>query len=213
MTALLLLALQAVDVAVGGESFTLDGLSVVRTQDALVLSTPTERPGLSLMLVRRNGAYVVDTTKPHSLWWTPDRGGPFTTITAAVEDDDGRLTGTFGGSVQEPGRRGLTGVRGTFYIARAGGHAAVPVAQGPSELGCCLVWFSLVFLACSHVWFLAVAWRVHPAWGLAVLFVPVTALIFTFMNWEEAKRPFIAQLTCTGAVAVTFVLVAVLRMV
>ena len=50
--------------------------------------------------------------------------------------------------------------------------------------------FSLI----AGIWFLVVAFKEHILWGLAVIFLPLAALIFLIMHWEEAKRPFLLNL-------------------
>jgi len=43
---------------------------------------------------------------------------------------------------------------------------------------------------------LILAFRKSIWWGLGYLFVPFVSLIFVFVNWSEAKRPFLRLLLC-----------------
>jgi len=55
---------------------------------------------------------------------------------------------------------------------------------------------ALFFIGCvitivAGIWFLVVAFKTSILWGLGCLIVPFVSLIFLFMHWEAAKRPFL----------------------
>jgi hypothetical protein len=58
----------------------------------------------------------------------------------------------------------------------------------------------------AGIWLLVVAFQTGVGWGLACLFIPLAALVFVIAHWEDAKRPFLAQL----AACVPIILGAVL---
>jgi hypothetical protein len=41
------------------------------------------------------------------------------------------------------------------------------------------------------IWLLVVAFQESVPWGLGSLLVPFVGLIFAFLHWAEAKRPFL----------------------
>lgn len=51
----------------------------------------------------------------------------------------------------------------------------------------------LVFLV-GGFWYLVAAFRVGILWGLSCMFVPLVPLIFLFVHWRSASRPFMIQL-------------------
>lgn len=51
-----------------------------------------------------------------------------------------------------------------------------------------------IALVITAIWFLYEAFRVHWGWGLACLFVPFAAVVFLFVHWREATKPFVAYL-------------------
>jgi hypothetical protein len=60
----------------------------------------------------------------------------------------------------------------------------------------------LVALAGS-IWLIVLAFQRRVLWGLAVLFIPLANLVFTVIDWPNAKRPFLLSLLsiplCLGA--------------
>ncbi len=54
-----------------------------------------------------------------------------------------------------------------------------------------------IALLVSTIWFYYEAFKVHVGWGFACLFVPFAALVFLFMHWREALKPFVASLLAT----------------
>lgn len=51
-----------------------------------------------------------------------------------------------------------------------------------------------LLLMIGGIVFLVKAFQVSVLWGLAVLFIPFASLVFLFKYWEEARKPFLAQL-------------------
>lgn len=49
----------------------------------------------------------------------------------------------------------------------------------------------------TTIWFLYEAFRVHWGWGIACLFIPFAIFVFLFMHWQEAAKPFIANILAT----------------
>lgn len=56
-----------------------------------------------------------------------------------------------------------------------------------------LVGFLLSFI--GQIWYLVACFKTSIWWGLGALFIPFVELIFLFMHWEDAKRPFLLSLT------------------
>ncbi len=59
---------------------------------------------------------------------------------------------------------------------------------------------ALLLLLAGQIWMIVVAFCRHVLWGLAVLLVPFAALLFLFVAWSEARRPFFLSLA-GGALA------------
>ena len=57
-----------------------------------------------------------------------------------------------------------------------------------------LLVMGLVLFVIGGFWFLVATFRVGILWGLACLFIPIVPLIFLFVHWPEARRPFFLQL-------------------
>jgi hypothetical protein len=58
---------------------------------------------------------------------------------------------------------------------------------------------ALFYIGClisivAGIWFLVVAFKTSILWGLGCLIVPFVSLIFLFMHWEAAKKPFLWSL-------------------
>ncbi len=45
---------------------------------------------------------------------------------------------------------------------------------------------------------LLAAFRTHVFWGIACIFIPPAAIIYTVLHWDEAKNPFLLQLVGLG---------------
>jgi len=52
----------------------------------------------------------------------------------------------------------------------------------------------LVIVIISSLWLTIVGFKKHILWGIGMIFVPLVALVFTAMNWSEAKKPFLTYL-------------------
>jgi len=49
-------------------------------------------------------------------------------------------------------------------------------------IGCCVV---------GGIWLLITAFQESVGWGVACLLLPIVGLIFVFLHWEDAKKPFL----------------------
>jgi hypothetical protein len=49
----------------------------------------------------------------------------------------------------------------------------------------------------SSLLFLVAAFNTNTLWGLGCIFVPFVSLLFLVLNWDVAKRPFIANIIGT----------------
>ena len=52
----------------------------------------------------------------------------------------------------------------------------------------------LVIVMISSLWLTVVGFKKHILWGIGMIFVPVVAFVFTAMNWNKAKKPFLTYL-------------------
>lgn len=57
-----------------------------------------------------------------------------------------------------------------------------------------LALLALLLIVAASLWSLVLAFQRHILWGLAVLLLPFAGLIFLFVAWSEAKRPFVLSL-------------------
>jgi hypothetical protein len=57
-----------------------------------------------------------------------------------------------------------------------------------------LIGIGLIVCFVSGIWSLVVAFQRHVLWGLAYLLVPFASLVFLFVAWAEAKKPFLIGL-------------------
>jgi len=44
------------------------------------------------------------------------------------------------------------------------------------------------------LWLLITAFQESVGWGVACLLLPIVGLIFVFLHWEDAKKPFLVGL-------------------
>src|SRR4249919_2292877 len=58
-----------------------------------------------------------------------------------------------------------------------------------------LLVIGLIFTVVGGLWLLGVIFQESVLWGLVSLFIPIVGLVFALMHWEDAKRPFLTQLT------------------
>ncbi len=47
---------------------------------------------------------------------------------------------------------------------------------------------AIAFLA-GWLWIVVIAFSESVLWGVLILLIPITALVFIFLNWEEVKLP------------------------
>lgn len=66
-----------------------------------------------------------------------------------------------------------------------------------------LLGLAVIVSVIGGIWLLVLAFQKRMWWGLAVLFVPLANLIFTIVEWQSARRPFLLSLLalplCVGA--------------
>ena len=60
----------------------------------------------------------------------------------------------------------------------------------------------VVIVLISSIWLTVEGFKKHIAWGIGMLFVPFVVLIFTAMNWDKAKKPFLTYLISSVLLAV-----------
>ena len=54
-----------------------------------------------------------------------------------------------------------------------------------------------IILLASYIWLAVVAFRRGVLWGILILLLsPITAVIFAFKYWFEAKKPFLLYMVC-----------------
>jgi len=61
-------------------------------------------------------------------------------------------------------------------------------------MGTFLLVVGLIGSVVGGIWLLITAFQESVGWGLACMFLPVVSLIFVFVHWQEAKRPFLVGL-------------------
>lgn len=57
------------------------------------------------------------------------------------------------------------------------------------------IFFAIAML--SYLWLMVEGFKKHVLWGLGILLIPFVPLIFTIMNWQKAKKPFLINLAST----------------
>ena len=58
----------------------------------------------------------------------------------------------------------------------------------------------LVILLIGSISYLIAAFRAGILWGLGCLLLPPVSLVFLFVHWQEAKKPFLTQLLGWGLI-------------
>ena len=58
-------------------------------------------------------------------------------------------------------------------------------------MGLVLLILGLILAAIGHVGILIEAFKEGIGWGLGTLLIPIVALIFVFMHWQETRKPFL----------------------
>ncbi|MDY0223293.1 MAG: hypothetical protein RBR67_19375 [Desulfobacterium sp.] len=61
-----------------------------------------------------------------------------------------------------------------------------------------LVYLGLFIFVAGGIGTLIVAFKTSVWWGLGCLFIAPVSLLFLFMNWSLAKKPFFLQLAGAG---------------
>ena len=101
---------------------------------------------------------------------------------------------------QYPSSRGECGTLAGLadLIESARGHRKVtnsPYTTGPKfYFGLLLAIVGVIAALVSGIWLLIVVYQEGIIWLLLYLFVPVAGLVFVFLHWEVAKRPFLLNL-------------------
>lgn len=61
-------------------------------------------------------------------------------------------------------------------------------------MGLVLLILGLILAVIGHIGILIEAFKEGIAWGLGTLLVPIVALIFVVLHWQETKKPFLLSL-------------------
>jgi hypothetical protein len=69
-------------------------------------------------------------------------------------------------------------------------------------LGTLIIFAGLALWLLGAFAFLVAAFRENILWGLAVLFLPVAALVFLVLHWPRAKNAFFLELWGIGTILV-----------
>ena len=69
-------------------------------------------------------------------------------------------------------------------------------------LGAILMGIGWLAAAIGGIWIVVIAFQESVLWGLGSLFIPLVALIYVVMHWENTKKPFLIEL---GGVALAVV--------
>lgn len=64
-------------------------------------------------------------------------------------------------------------------------------------LGIALLLIGFLMSLIGQIWYLVASFKTSVWWGLGVFFVPFVSLVFLFMHWDVAKRPFLISLIGT----------------
>lgn len=57
-----------------------------------------------------------------------------------------------------------------------------------------LFYIGLLLSIIGGIWLLVVAFKTSILWGLGTFFIPFVGLVFVFMHWQVAKKPFLLSL-------------------
>jgi uncharacterized membrane protein len=58
-------------------------------------------------------------------------------------------------------------------------------------MGILLFVIGLIISVIGGLWLMLEAFREHILWGLGYIFIPLVGLVFVFMHWDKAKKPFL----------------------
>lgn len=70
----------------------------------------------------------------------------------------------------------------------------IELNAGQSILATALVISSFALLILGSLWYVITAFRVSLWWGLGNIFVPFVSIIFLFVHWKKAIKPFLVSL-------------------
>ncbi|MDF7800623.1 hypothetical protein P4C99_14190 [Pontiellaceae bacterium B1224] len=101
----------------------------------------------------------------------------------------------------EEGAGGVTVIHEEMTGASEPSHE--PLKEGPLMTGMVILSLSLLGLGflistVGSIWYIVACFQESIWWGLGALFVPLVELIFLFVHWERAKKPFLISLLGTG---------------
>lgn len=65
---------------------------------------------------------------------------------------------------------------------------------GSEPLASALLLAAMALSVIAAIWFTVVTFNVSIFWGLACLFIPFASLVFLFVHWQDAKKPFLFSL-------------------
>ena len=69
-----------------------------------------------------------------------------------------------------------------------------------------LLLIGALIVCIGGIMLLVKAFQTSPIWGLGSLFVPPVAIIFVFMHWQEAKKPFLINVAGAAVVIVGIIM-------
>ena len=61
-------------------------------------------------------------------------------------------------------------------------------------MGMALLVIGIIIGVVGGIWLLITAFQESVGWGVACLLLPIVSLIFVFLHWQEAKKPFLIGL-------------------
>jgi hypothetical protein len=73
-------------------------------------------------------------------------------------------------------------------------------------MGAMLMMAGYLVLVVGGLWMVIVAFQESVLWGIGCMVLPFLGLVFLFMYWQQAKRPFFLQLAGMALVLVGIVL-------
>ncbi len=166
------------------------------TDDSLIIGSDTS-PGPQFHLARKGDRWVPTARSGQRLIYGDGTGGTIEKLDVDITDDDGRLVGTWSGTLVGWNRR-TTRVSGRFNLAPPPADSKPSVFIG--GVGCVVLCVLVFINAGVNLWFISTAFQESALWGLAVLFVPFAPIAFVAMHWDAAKRPFLWSMG-TGVVS------------
>ena len=83
-----------------------------------------------------------------------------------------------------------------------GGPAEMFGMKNTYKIGVYVGILGIIISVVGGIWFLVAAFKVSIGWGIACLFLPFVQLIFLFVHWKEARKPFAVGVLSMGVLFV-----------